>query len=136
MNRTSFAPRAMLPHVLAIALAAITAAALFAPFASGAAKSKAFQACGGDRNQVQDDFMIDRPSDIWKVFPAMLKAPELEDDPNPAEVVVFSGNVNLSGMVAAGNDQVPMVDEAVCIVQSDGTVNMYDNVSRAGYKRP
>jgi hypothetical protein len=136
MKTIRIAPRAAFLHLLAIALAAITAMAIFAPFVSGVAKSKGFIACGGDRNQVEDDFIIARPSDIWKVFPAMLKSPELEADPNPAEVVVFAGDVDLSGMVAAGAEPVPTVSDVVCIVHADGTVDLYDNVSRAGYNPP
>lgn len=128
--------RATVTQLLAVALAAMTAAVLTAPFVTGATKDPAVGLCGGDRNSVEAVFKIDRPSDIWTVFPAMLKAPELEEDPNPATVVVFSGSVDLSGMVAGAGAQVPEVADAVCIVQSDGTPNFYDGVSRSGYKRP
>ena len=103
--------------------------------ASGAAKSAALVACGGDRNAVESQFEIAHAKDIWSVFPAMLKAPELASDDSPAQVIVFSGAVDLSGMIAGGR-AVPPVDDVICVVQSDGTPNMYDGVSRSGYRQP
>lgn len=119
----------------AIVLASLTAAVIFVPSAIGVGKSQAAIACGGQNNDVQAEFDLSRPSDIWRVFPAMLRAPELEDDPAPAHVVVFGGDFLLDGLLAAPG-KVPVVTDAVCVVQADGTVNLYDSVSKAGAKIP
>ncbi len=65
----------------------------------------------------------------------MLKAPELEADTNLAHVVVFRGDFSLDGLMA-GSENGNTVSDVICIVQSDGTVNVYDNVSRAGESVP
>jgi hypothetical protein len=122
-------------RVAAVVTAVATAAAIFVPGVVGIAKSDAALACGGQGNDIETEFDIARPSDIWRVFPAMLRAPALEDDTEPAHVVVFRGDVNLDAMVRAPGN-VPLVSDAVCVVQSDGTVNLYDSVSKAGAKLP
>jgi hypothetical protein len=119
----------------AMVLAALTAAAVFVPAVIGIDKSDAALACGGRANTIQAEFNIARPSAIWRVFPAMLRAPELEEDSQPAHVVVFAGEVNLEGMIRVPGP-IPKVKDAVCIIMSDGTVNFYDSVSKAGAKLP
>lgn len=122
-------------HLGAIGLACLTAAVLLVPGALGSAKSAESIACGGQRNAVDREFDIARPSEIWQHFPAMLKAPELEADTNLAHVVVFRGDFSLDGLMA-GSENGNTVSDVICIVQSDGTVNVYDNVSRAGESVP
>lgn len=122
-------------RVLAIVLACLTAGAIFVPIVSGTSKSEASIACGGQTNQIAAEFDMTHASDIWKVFPAMLRAPELEDDKSPAHVIVFGGEYQLAGMIAAAGE-VPTVEDAVCVVQADGTVNLYDSVSKVGASLP
>lgn len=134
MNRSvDFRP--LLVRLGAVAAASATAALIFVPMVVGAPKSKAFVACGGERNVVRAEFAIDAAQDIWQVFPAMLQAPELKDDTEPATVVVFKDGFDISGMVAAPG-KIPELDGVVCVVQADGTVNLYDGVSFAGAKLP
>jgi hypothetical protein len=133
--RTSRSPSIWMARAAAVALACLTAAAVIAPSVFGAPPSKEALACGGTRNKVLAEFDISRPSDIFRVFPAMLKSPELMDDPAPAHVVVFAGDFDLNGMIS-GPGNVPLVQDAVCVVQADGTVNLYDGVSRAGMNLP
>ncbi len=116
-------------------LAALTATAVFVPVAIGIDKTDTALACGGRANKIEAEFNIARPSHIWRVFPAMLRAPELEGDTQPAHVVVFKGEVNLEGMIRVPGP-IPKVKDAICIISSDGTVDFYDNVSRAGAKLP
>lgn len=119
----------------AIALACLTATLIFVPMVTGAGMSAAAISCGGTKNTVEREFDVARPSDIWKVFPAMLRAPELEADTSPAHVVVFSGDFDLSGGVGAPGTK-PLVQFAVCVVLTDGTPTLYDGVSRAGSNIP
>lgn len=122
-------------RISAIAAASLTAAIIFVPMVTGAGKSAASISCGGEKNAVEAEFVIDRPSDIWKVFPAMLRAPELEEDTEPARVVVFKDGYDLNSMMSAPG-KIPPVNGVVCVVQADGTVNLYDSVSAAGAKYP
>jgi hypothetical protein len=122
-------------RLAAIVAAVATAAAIFVPAVVGIGKSDAALACGGQSNDIETEFNIARPGDIWRIFPAMLRAPELEADTEPAHVVVFRGAVNLDAMVRAPG-AVPVVTDAVCVVQGDGTVNLYDSVSKAGATLP
>jgi hypothetical protein len=62
----------------------------------------------------------------------MLRAPELEEDTGPVHLVVFKGNVDLSGMIGGRQDPVPAVGDAICVTTSSGEVYFYDGVSRAG----
>ncbi len=131
------AHRIALARVLGIVLASATAIVLMTAFAVGAGRSKEASACGGQKNQIQAEFDIPRAQDVWTVFPAMLRAPELEEDASPAHVVVFRGEFDLNGMVAIqAEDQVPTLQGVICVVQSDGAVNLYDSVSMAGAKIP
>lgn len=122
-------------RVSPVLLAAITASLVFVPIVSGTGLSKEAKLCGGEKNTVLTEFDLHQANAIWSVFPAMLRAPELEDDTSPAHVVVFDGNVDLTGLIAAPGAVAPVAD-AVCVVQSDGVVNMYDNVSKNGAKYP
>ena len=121
-------------RVAALAAAGVTAAAVLAPGAIGKGISDQAVACGGTKNAVQAEFDLDHATDIWRAFPAMLRAPELENETAAAHVVVFKGDVDLKGMVLGGSMNVPLVTDAVCVVLSDGTVYFYDGVSRAGSK--
>ncbi len=119
-------------RLAAVVAASVTAAIVLAPGAIGTPLSASAVACGGTHNTVQTEFDMAHGSDIWRAFPAMLRAPELENETGPAHVVVFKGNVDLSGMLAGPKANVPLVTDAVCVVLGDGTVYFYDSVSRAG----
>lgn len=119
-------------HGSAILAACLVAGLLLAPSMVGKAISDEAIACGGTRNTVESEFDLDAATDIWREFPAMLRAPELEADPGPVHVVVFKGNVDLSGMIAGRPEAVPPVSEAICVTTSGGEVYFYDGVSRAG----
>ena len=116
-------------------LASLTALVIFVPFVTGNARSEMATTCGGTANPVQQEFDIAHAKDIWKVFPAMMEAPELSGDNGPAHVVVYSGNFDLKGLIAAPG-KMPIVTDAVCVVQADGTPNLYENVSKAGARLP
>lgn len=121
------------PIVLGIAVGS----ALIVPFAQAGYVSPAADRCGADEeNVVQAEFSIPAASAIWEHFPAMRRAPELKIDDRAAHVVVFSGEYDVGGR-AVGN---PLAEtgpptrlkEVVCVIQADGTVNVYHNVSRQG----
>jgi hypothetical protein len=125
----------LLSRLAAVVLASLTALVIFVPLVTGDARSVMATTCGGTTNPVQQEFDIAQAKDIWKVFPAMMEAPELASDSRPAHVVVYAGNFDLKGLIAAPG-KIPVVSDAVCVVQADGTPNLYENVSKAGAKLP
>lgn len=133
MAPTSSLRSRMIIHGSAILAACLVAGLVLAPGLLGKAISPEAIACGGSRNTVQAEFDLDRASDIWREFPAMLRAPELEVAKGSVHVVVFKGTVDLSGMIAGGATD-DAVANAICVVTSDGDINFYDGVSRAGSK--
>lgn len=135
MRPDAWHPSAALLRVVGIVAACVTALLIFAPIVLSQPPSDDAIACGARQNRIEAEFDMARAADIWEIFPAMLRAPELEADGSPAHVVVFLGDFDMNGMVA-GRDNIPLVQGAVCVVQSDGTPNLYDSVSRAGAKLP
>lgn len=103
------------------------------PAASSATKPSAEAlACGAEGNSVQGEFDLDHARGVWRHFPALGITPELEGDNRPAHVVVFKGQFDPRGM-AFGTDQTPpMMSRVLCVVQQDGTINLYYDVSRTG----
>ena len=125
--RTSFV-KTIGPAVLGV----IVGSAVIVPFAGAAGPTTDARRCGADRNVVQAEFEIPEGRDIWRRFPALGITPELESDTQPARVVVFRGAYDLTGL-AMGNGPTPTaLNEVICVVQADGTVNVYSDVSRQG----
>jgi hypothetical protein len=107
------------------------------PVASAVGLTDQALLCGGTGNKIASEFDIGAAKDFWQIFPAALRAPELEEDAKPAHVIVFEGTVDLDAgnIVVVGNaakESSPVLHDVVCVTQSDGTVNIYSNVSRAG----
>lgn len=72
---------------------------------------------------------------IWSILPAMGRAPELEMDSSPATVVVYSKPVQ-AAVVGNRGAAVQELNNAVCVISSSGDIDVYHNVSRAGFKSP
>lgn len=121
---------------IAVLAASLTVVLIVVPRVVGTGISDSAVSCGGGRNAVQAEFDLAHAKDMWQVFPAMLRAPELESSNLSAHVVVFSGDVDLSGMIANGAATDAKVQDAVCVVLEDGTHYFYDGVSRAGARIP
>ncbi len=121
-----------LVHTAAIAAACLVAVLVFASEILGGGISAQAVACGGTRNAVEAEVDLERGSDIWRVFPAMLRAPELEQETGPVHVVVFKGKVDISKMLVGRPSNVPPVADAICVTTGSGEVFFYDSVSRAG----
>lgn len=104
-------------------------------YVATADSDEAFRKCGGnDRSNVaMADFTIAAARDIWLEFPAMLRAPELEDVAAPARVIVFKPGFNLAEVAVLGFGSPPTdVDTAICVIQEDGSSRLYTNVSKQG----
>ena len=132
------ASRAFLREVVPLVLACLTVMIVIAPMAAAAMVSPQARACAGYNGLPAAEFDIPAARSVWTVFPAMLRAPELENDLRPAHVVVFEGVFDLAGLVAAqpGTSGQAAATGVVCVVQADGTLNLYTKVSRAGYAAP
>lgn len=93
--------------------------------------------CGADTpgNRVLVSFEIPAAGRIWDYFPAMGMAPELLSDGGPAFVAVFDGDYTGYWMTKAGLTP-EVVQDVVCVVTGDGELNVYFNVSRAGFVAP
>lgn len=93
--------------------------------------------CGADTpgNHVLVSFEIPSAGRIWDHFPAMGLAPELLSDGGPAFVAVFEGDYTGYWMTKAGLTP-EVVQDVVCVVTGDGELNVYFNVSRAGFVAP
>lgn len=93
--------------------------------------------CGADLggNHVAAAFEIDAARDIWDYLPAMGRAPELEEDGDPAYVVIFDGDYR-----AAWVDRTTLAEQTVsgvvCVLTRSGSVNVYYDVSRDGLRLP
>jgi len=104
---------------------------------AGAVADERLSRCGADLigNRVSTAFAIDSAADIWNYLPAMGRAPELEEDSNPAFVVIFDGDYR-----AAWLDRNVLAERTVtgvvCVLTSDGSVNIYYDVSRDGLRLP
>ncbi|MES2211393.1 MAG: hypothetical protein V4515_14615 [Chloroflexota bacterium] len=120
-------------RLLAAVLALGTAVALFGPVAASSAMSPEARACGGSNTNVQGEFDLKAGKEIWTVFPAMMRAPELEDSDIPIHVVVFEGGFDLVGMVIGdGSKPAPTAADVICVIPEGGRPRIYGYVSRAG----
>lgn len=128
----------MKARILRAAIASVSAGALFAVLmaASSATGDLRLRACGADfpGNKVLASFEMAHGGEIWQHFPAMGLAPELSEASGTAFVVVFDGEYTASWLDDAGNPAVVM--DVVCVVTADGTVNVYYDVSRTGFRLP
>jgi hypothetical protein len=117
-------------------LVALVVAALVAqPIA--AASAKATQCGASGRNSVSSQFAIPAASRIFDYFPNMGKSPELSADDQPAYVVVFNNPYVAPVRVAQGRAAtLAAQQDVICVLQADGTVNVYADVSRVGFKGP
>jgi hypothetical protein len=106
--------------------------AILAPVVTAAKVSDEARACGAEGNQVQAEFDLDEARGIWNRFPALGVTPELEGDSRPAHVVVFRGQFDPRGLAFGTEREPPMMSRVLCVVQEDGTVNLYYDVSRTG----
>lgn len=75
---------------------------------------------------------VARAASIRDRLPSMGFSPELWSDARPAFVVLFKDGFVPPPMAGIGEPP-GMLDRAVCVVQGDGTVNLYSNVSREGF---
>lgn len=126
--------RRLTGSILPALFGVLTGLLVLAPFAGAAPLSAEARLCGASPNVIEAEIKLAHARDVWVRFPAMLKAPELEADDRPATLVVFAGDFDTSAVGAAGNGrQKPKTLEAVvCVVQADGTLNLYHDVSRVG----
>jgi len=117
-----------------LAVAGVTAAGTGAVIAGADRTSPEAHRCGADRNAVVAEFSIDAARDLWDYLPAMLRAPELEQDDRSAHVVIFAGEFDPSDVPMVPTGQASQLNEVVCVIQADGTLNLYSSVSRANSK--
>jgi len=129
--------RKIMSRLAPIGLGVAVGLLLLAPFVTADDLSVEARRCGaGPDDTVAAEFSIPSASGVWKQFPAMLRAPELEMDDRPASVVRFSGDYTPDGPVTgnpmSGSTRPASLAGALCVIQADGTVNLYHDVSRNG----
>lgn len=94
------------------------------------------ESCGGgqEKNVPLEAFSLPAAKDIWLEFPAMGRAPEIENDTSPARVIVFRDGYDPAAVGMAGNQgaRPTQLGTVVCIIQADGTRIVYTNMSKAG----
>ncbi len=97
--------------------------------------SAAVAQCGGSLNDVAAELDLPNGRGFWQMFPSARRAPELESDTNPIHVVVFRGSFNTGDLAmggAPGFEQPKELDDVVCVIRHDGSMDLYFNVSRVG----
>jgi hypothetical protein len=119
----------MKPRIAAAALVlAVAFGACSAPGASPSPSPGLGSACAGySPSNVLREFMMPSAGAYRDYLPKMGKSPELDSDSAPAYMVIYKGPVS-GGHGTASN--------AVCIVQHNGTANLYADVSRDGMALP
>ena len=111
---------------------------LIAAITAGAtAPDPRIAACGGaiSGNEVSAAFDIPSAARIWDSLPSLGITPELERDNMPAFVVLFEDGYAPPPMNVL-SESPSVLNGVVCVVQRDGTVNLYYDVSRAGFRLP
>lgn len=98
-------------------------------------------ACGASgSNAVDVTFSIPAANRIWDFVPGLQESPELNRDDLPAFVVLFEGTYRspFGGTIKEGvAERVQKTYEnVICVVQADGTINLYADVSRVGLALP
>lgn len=124
--------RRVLVQLVPVALGVCLGAAVLVPVAGASIMSTEAKSCGAQSNTEQAEFSLAHGSDIWQSFPALGITPELENDSNAIHVVVFKGAFNDSTLVIGNGSAQPLLSEVICVVQADGTVNVFSDVSRQG----
>lgn len=123
--------RRVLDGLAPVAAGVVLGLAVLAPVATATRMSDEVRQCGGESNTIEADIQLDAARDVWKILPALGKSPELEVDDRPARLIVFSGEFDSSAIGFA--TKVPArLSQVICVVQADGTVNLYVNVARNG----
>jgi hypothetical protein len=105
---------------------------VLAPVAQAAKLSDEARRCGAEGNSVEADVVLPAARDIWKVLPALGITPELESDDQPARLIVFKDPYDPSGIQFVGDGAPKQLSQVICVIQDDGTLNLYLNVSRDG----
>ncbi len=117
----------------ATAALAIAATSIGAGIAISGGLSDEARSCGAEGNTILEEFEVDAAKDLWKHLPKMLRAPELETDSRPAHVIVFGGDFDTKGLdLAAPGGKPASFQGVLCVIQADGTVNVYTDVALAG----
>lgn len=98
-------------------------------------------ACGATAtNFVDTSFDIPAANRIWEFVPGLQDSPELVSDSAPAFVVLFEGDFTspFGGQPLQGQAERGPIKyhDVMCVVQADGTVNVYADVPRDGLKTP
>lgn len=95
--------------------------------------------CGEQDTDVQTAFNISAASRLWEYLPAMGLAPHLARDEAPAYVIVFRDDYVLDMSAAVprrGQSETVAYHNLICVVQANGEINLYADVSRAGFRTP
>lgn len=91
--------------------------------------------CGtGGTNRERVRLQVEDVKTIWRILPAMGRAPELEEG-GPADIIVFDGEFDPSRLAAAGNPDGSVPDKltsVVCVRLADGTPFVYHGVDLSG----
>ena len=108
--------------------------AILAPAAMAGRLSEDAKRCGGETNTIEADIQLAAARDVWKVLPALGISPELETDNRPAHLIIFKGEYKISGILLGrpGFPNPNRLSQVVCVIQEDGTKNLYVNVARDG----
>lgn len=119
------------PILLAIALACGAAGCTSLPSSTAAPSASdavSGRTCPGyDPANVLAEFPMPHASSYREYLPKMGISPELDNDSEPAYMVIFNGPVATYSGVESN---------VVCVVQHDGTANLYADVSRDGMTLP
>ena len=120
---------------MALTCAVVLIAIVAQPLAAASAKA---ERCGAnDKNAVAAQFAIPAASRIFDYFPNMGTSPELSEDNKPAYVVVFNDPYVSRVRVTPGRAPIVVSQQnVICVIQADGTINVYADVSRVGYSAP
>ena len=106
--------------------------AILAPAAMAGRLSEDAKRCGGETNTIEADIQLAAARDVWKVLPALGISPELETDNRPAHLIIFKGEYKISGILSGRPGAPSRLSQVVCVIQEDGTKNLYVNVVRDG----
>ena len=91
----------------------------------------------GHLNPVLGEVDLASGSEFWQVFPSAGKAPELATDQEPIHLVVFGGEYKTDDLTMAGEpgfQQPATLNDVVCVVKSDSSIDIYFNIDRTGSK--
>jgi hypothetical protein len=128
MRAVTTIARSIGPVVLGVALGL----AAIVPIASASGLSDQARICGAQGNIIQAEFDLPTAKSIWTRFPALGLTPELASDSRPAHVVVFKGAFDPSDLRFGRAGAPDRLERVVCVIQADGVVNLYTDVSRTG----